>query len=543
MLTALNATGTTPGDAQKLRNLANGELSATSLDAINGSQLFGTNTLLSQVGTSMATNLGGGAMYDAATGTVSAPSYSVQGSNYSNVGSAFGAVDSNLTTLTGAIRSGTVGPAQRVGTSNALVLTSLAGTAATPGAAQTLSNLANGTLSTTSTDAVNGSQLFAVDNRVTSIEGSISSITSGGGIKYFRTQSSAMDSVASGSNAVAIGGAAVSSGEGAVAIGDNASASAANSVALGNGSSDNGRSAENYTGKYSGVTNATTGTVSVGNAATGVTRVVANVADGEQGNDVVNVRQLDGAVRQANAYTDTTVSVLEKGQQTQSETISRLQNGQGGMFQVNNAEGSATPQSTGNNAIAAGAGALASGSNSVAMGTGAETTAADTVALGSNAKASEANTVALGANSIADRQNTVSVGAVGNERQITNVAAGTSGTDAVNFSQLNDTVSAASNAANAYTDSRYTSLKRDLQKQDDTLSAGIAGAMAMASLPQPYSAGASMTALGVSNYRGQSALAFGASRVSDNGRWVTKLQGSTNTQGDFGVGAGVGYQW
>jgi autotransporter adhesin len=79
--------------------------------------------------------------------------------------------------------------------------------------------------------------------------------------------------------------------------------------------------------------------------------------------------------------------------------------------------------------------------------------------------------------------------------------------------------------------------------QDDKLSAGIAGAMAMASLPQPYSAGASMFSMAGGTYQGESAIAMGVSAVSDNGKWVTKLSGSTNSQGDVGGSVGVGYQW
>ena len=45
--------------------------------------------------------------------------------------------------------------------------------------------------------------------------------------------------------------------------------------------------------------------------------------------------------------------------------------------------------------------------------------------------------MALGAGSIADQDNTVSVGAAGSERRVTNVAAGTGATDAVNLTQLN----------------------------------------------------------------------------------------------------------
>lgn len=388
-------------------------------------------------------------------------------------------------------------------------------------------------------DAVNVTQLTAVgnkvdqntaditslDGRVTNVEGGMTSITNGGGVKYFHTHSTESDSVASGSDSVAIGPNAqasgtasvasgkgtLASGNGAVAIGDAASVSAEGSVALGQGSADNGRGAESYTGKYSTADNTTSGTVSVGNAATGETRTVSNVADGREAMDAVNLRQLDGAMAAV------------------GDTVSGLQNGTDGMFQVNNNSGQAKPSATGTDAMAGGAGSVASGSHSTAMGTGSKATAA--------------NSTALGANSVADRENSVSVGSVGNERQLTNVAAGTQGTDAVNLDQLNHSMSNVTNDANAYTDQRYSALKEDLKKQDSTLSAGIAGAMAMASLTQPYTPGASMATIGAASYRGQSALSVGVSSISDSGRWVSKLQASSNTQGDMGVGVGVGYQW
>ncbi|WP_159462925.1 YadA-like family protein [Caballeronia telluris] len=68
--------------------------------------------------------------------------------------------------------------------------------------------------------------------------------------------------------------------------------------------------------------------------------------------------------------------------------------------------------------------------------TAAQASGADSLAIGGNAQASGKNAVALGANSVADRADSVSVGAVGQERQITNVKAGTADTDAVNVSQL-----------------------------------------------------------------------------------------------------------
>ncbi|MFV3370948.1 YadA-like family protein [Pseudomonas sp. NY15435] len=399
-------------------------------------------------------------------------------------------------------------------------------------------------------DAVNMSQLNEtnaqvtnIDGRVTTVEGSITTINNGGGIKYFHANSSKADSVASGTDSVAVGPNAQASGKGAVAMGDGASAAADGSVALGQGASDNGRGAESYTGKYSNAANASVGTVSVGNAATGETRTLSNVADGKEAMDAVNLRQLDGAVTQSKQYTDdsisnvntqvanvtTNVSNLDNRVTHVEGDVSNVQNGTDGMFQVNNSSHLPKPKATGNDTVAGGAGAQAMGDSSTA--------------IGSNAKAKGRNSVAIGANSVAERDNSVSVGSAGGERQITNVAAGTADTDAVNVGQLNKSMGDISNQFYDYTDSRYNALRHDLKKQDDILSSGIAGAMAMATLPQPYSPGASMATVGLGNFRGQGALAVGVSKISDNGKWVTKLQGSTTSQGETGVAVGVGYQW
>lgn len=188
-------------------------------------------------------------------------------------------------------------------------------------------------------------------------------------------------------------------------------------------------------------------------------------------------------------------------------------------------------------------GAQASGNNSVAVGSNATASADNATATGNGAQASAKNSVALGANSVADRENSVAVGDYGSERQITHVAAGSQGSDAVNVDQLSRHVASATGNANAYTDQRIGDIKRDLKQQDSTLSAGIAGAMAMASLPRSSTSGGNMTSLAVGNYRGQSALAVGVSHVSENGRWSTNLMGTTNSQNDTGVAVGVGYQW
>lgn len=413
-------------------------------------------------------------------------------------------------------------------------------------------------------DAVNLSQLNEtnvrvtnIDGRVTAIDNTITTLNNGGGVKYFHANSTRPDAVASGADAVAVGPAAQASGKGSLAMGDSASATADGSVALGQGASDSGRGAQRYTGKYSNAANASAGTVSVGNAATGQTRTLSNVADGKEALDAVNLRQLDGAVTQAKQYTDdsihnvnseianvtSNVSHLDNRVGQVEGNVSNVQNGADGMFQVNNTSQQPKPRPTGVDAVAGGAGAQASGANSAAIGTRSHASGRNATALGNNAQAQADNSVALGANSVAERADSVSVGSAGNERQITHVAAGTAATDAVNVKQLQQSIGGFADQFYDYSDARYNALRHDLKKQDDILSSGIAGAMAMATLPQPYAPGASMAAAGAGNYRGQSAVAIGVSKISDSGKWVTKLQGSTTSQGDTGVAVGIGYQW
>ena len=82
-----------------------------------------------------------------------------------------------------------------------------------------------------------------------------------------------------------------------------------------------------------------------------------------------------------------------------------------------------------------------------------------------------------------------------------------------------------------------------MTKTESKLSGGIASAMAMTGLPQAYTPGASMASIGGGTYNGESAVALGVSMVSANGRWVYKLQGSTNSQGEYSAALGAGIQW
>jgi autotransporter adhesin len=185
-LVADGGTAASPGAAQVLTNVAAGDVSATSSEAVNGSQIYATNTRQAAVGASISAVLGGGATYDPATGSIGAPSYTVQSATYDNIGGAIGALDSGLSAtnttvanLSNEVASGNAGPVRRTGALNQVTLVADGGTAASPGAAQILTNVAAGDVSATSSDAVNGSQLYATNKAVSTLAGSVDNGTVG----------------------------------------------------------------------------------------------------------------------------------------------------------------------------------------------------------------------------------------------------------------------------------------------------------------------------------------------------------------------------
>ena len=203
----------------------------------------------------------------------------------------------------------------------------------------------------------------------------------------------------------------------------------------------------------------------------------------------------------------------------------------------------------------------ASGKNAVALGASAHATGDSATALGTNTQAG-ANNVALGAGSqatqtaaqlqakpaytpsytnLSDIQGVRPVGevAVGatptDSRRITNLAAGAAPTDAVNVSQLAALDTKVNNTINQ--------LGYKLGDVEDNANAGTSAAMATAALPQAYLPGKSMIAGGMGTYNGQSAAAIGISKLSDNGRWVIKANGTADSQGNFGGAVGAGFHW
>ncbi|WP_061166789.1 YadA family autotransporter adhesin [Caballeronia hypogeia] len=531
-----------PANERRLTNVAAG---AAATDAVNVSQLQSQNAKVDKTGADIAATLGGGTTYDPATGTISGTRYTVAGGAQSNVGEALRALDSATVQFNG-----------------------LGGAANVKG--QKIVNVSGGTISASSTDGVNGSQLYGVSYSVASAlgggsavnpDGSISqpnytvggkafrnvgdalsdidtrtagnttdindinnilnNITKGGtGIKYFHANSTLADSQASGADAVAIGG--------------NARAGAVNSVALGSNSIAD-----------------RVNTVSVG--AAGAERQITNVAAGTADTDAVNVAQLraSGLVG-PDGKTNAAVTYDRNGDGSTNYGSISLGNGAAGGTVIHNVAAGVANTDAANvgqvnamfeqvrNAAATGNPMFAADGNrdtEAALASGARSTA-----MGANAVAAASNAVAIGADSVASRNNTVSVGSASNARQITNVAAGTQGTDAVNLDQLNASMTKSASQAQNYTDQRFNTLQNNINDVAKNSYAGIAAAMAMPNLT-PATPGKTIVAAGAAAYKNGSAVAAGATYRSASGRWLTNGAVSVTNTGDAGVRAQVGYEF
>ena len=150
--------------------------------------------------------------------------------------------------------------------------------------------------------------------------------------------------------------------------------------------------------------------------------------------------------------------------------------------------------------------------------------------------------------------------------KIKNVTAGEDDNDAVNVSQLNqvkarqDAQSRAlkqvrrtvinhgarlTNVENRVTglENKVDRLDQDVKKNRKRADAGIAAVAAMANIPQVYLPGKSGVGVGVGYKHGQSSVAVGYSRTSDSGHHIIKLSAGVDTQKDVTVGAGYMYQW
>ncbi|MBJ2376687.1 adhesin, partial [Salmonella enterica subsp. enterica serovar Typhimurium] len=134
---------------RKIVHMAKGDISSTSTDAINGSQLY-------DISKSVADRLGGGASVSTA-GVVNAPNYKLQSGNFNNVGDALKGIDDN-TLQWDSLKK---------------VYSAEHGSDAT----STITNVKDGALSASSTDAVNGSQLKTTNDNVATNTTNITNLT------------------------------------------------------------------------------------------------------------------------------------------------------------------------------------------------------------------------------------------------------------------------------------------------------------------------------------------------------------------------------
>ena len=289
---------------------------------------------------------------------------------------------------------------------------------------------------------------------------------------------------ASSNNATAIGNGAEVTGENSMALGAGAKISSNNSIALGAGTEFNGPLVNTYAAFTNEMNPAEAGVVAVGN--TGTPRRIVNVAGGQNDNDAATIKQLryvnnnlamtiagptyTGYQANGSTYKAPDFNIKNSTYHTVKEAVEAAQTN---FFSAKGTSADANYDNkgaTGTNATAAGVRASAAGNYGTALGADATATSDKGTALGYKAKVTEDDGVALGSNSVANtaagvagydisaadnRANkytaltgnvatstlgAVSVGqstSVSNEtRQITNLAAGTKDTDAVNVAQL-----------------------------------------------------------------------------------------------------------
>ncbi|WP_352288530.1 YadA-like family protein [Psychrobacter sp. GW64-MNA-CIBAN-0177] len=121
------------------------------------------------------------------------------------------------------------------------------------------------------------------------------------------------------------------------------------------------------------------------------------------------------------------------------------------------------------------------------------------------------------------------------DSRITGVANATEATDAVNFGQLS--------ALDSRLNNNMSDLGYKIGEVEDDANAGISAAMAMSSLPQAFIPGKSLIGGGIGTYNGESAVAIGFSKLSNDGRWVMKVNGTADTQGNAGGSIGAGFHF
>ncbi|EBQ5913227.1 autotransporter adhesin SadA [Salmonella enterica subsp. enterica serovar Livingstone] len=603
---AFSASHGTSG-TNKITNVAAGEIASDSTDAVNGSQLYETNMLISQYNESISqlagdtsetyiTENGTGVKYIRTNdnGLEGQDAYATGNGatavGYDAVASGAGSLalgQNSSSSIEGSIALGSGS------TSNRAITTGIRETSVTSDGVvigynttdrKLLGALSLGTDGESYRQITNVADGSEAQDAVTvrQLQNAIGAVTTTP-TKYYHANSTEEDSLAVGTDSLAMGAKTIVNADAGIgiglntlvmadaingiAIGSNARANHANSIAMGNGSQTTRGAQTDYTAYNMDTPQNSVGEFSVGSE--DGQRQITNVAAGSADTDAVNVGQLKVTDSRVAANTES-INNLNTQVSSLDTRVTNIENGIGDIVTTGSTKYFKTNTD----------------------GVDANAQGADSVAIGSGSIAAAENSVALGTNSVADEANTVSVGSSTQQRRITNVAAGVNNTDAVNVAQLKASeagsvryetnadgsvnysvlnlgdgsggttrignVSAAVNdtdavnyaqlkrsveEANTYTDQKMGEMNSKIKGVENKMSGGIASAMAMAGLPQAYAPGANMTSIAGGTFNGESAVAIGVSMVSESGGWVYKLQGTSNSQGDYSAAIGAGFQW
>ncbi|MDO0944948.1 YadA-like family protein [Chromohalobacter israelensis] len=590
-------------------------------DSVGGA-IARQDTISRSMGSDIADVLGGGATYSPENGAISAPQYSLGDGNGSttevaSIGDAVNNLDDRtrtntagisanadeITNLSDAVNSGTVGLVQQSAPGEAITVA--AGTDGTSvdltnnaDESRRLTGVSDGDLAADSSDAVNGSQLLATNQNVTTAQMTADNASAsaqranqgvadtatalGGGASYdpatgdFTAPSYTVSDGQGGTTEVASIGDAVNN------LDDRTRTNTAGISA----------NADEITNLSDAVNSGTVGLVQ--QSAPGEAITVAAGTDGtsvDLTNNADESRRLTG-VSDGDLAADSSDAVNGSQLWAIQNQITGVQEGNTKYSKITpGMNGAHSSVATGKGSMALGSGSRATGERSVAQGQGASVTSDGGIALGSNSEATRAGMnggkEAFSGQTVASNQGALSVGSEGGERQIANVAGGTQATDAVNVRQLGAVQAGSVNydhnedgsvnyssvtlgqkgtpaqvhnvaAGEAETDAanvgQLRALDQNFREQlgglynkivdvEDQANAGTASALAAASVPQATLPGKSMVAAGAGTYSGESAVSVGISRLADNGRWTTKFNFTGDTQSNFGAGIGVGFQW
>ena len=348
------------------------------------------------------------------------------------------ALGSDSTTATNATSQGSVVIGGKAITWNGAPTVSGTGMQVSVGAAgaeRQIKNVAAGEVSANSTDAINGSQLYAVAEglrtKYVSINSTVANNQNNDGATGSNSMAIGPNASANNTNSMAIGPSASAIKSNSMAIGPNASSKEENSVAIGPNASATGKDSV-VVGVNSQVTSSNS--VAFGNSA--LAKQNYNVAMGSE-----VTADGDNSVAMGRMASSTGMAALAIGTYGYNKSTA-----------------------SGKYSIAIGRDVTSSAEDAIAMGRNSQATANYALALGAEANASQASGVALGYSSTANtasgvagyNPNTghsdtytalsgktltstlgaVSVGNATNTRQITGVAAGKADTDAVNVAQL-----------------------------------------------------------------------------------------------------------